>query len=164
MPGEDRTGFQSWRYRPEDKVVNTSFDHTVDRTMIAGSAVSHLQLYATEPILVTLPNREKEESCHITTFLSKGSSGAWMKEERDTSRGGAYLRCPVSTSVHFSLRNEGTRTSEYIRLCEGRESLSRIFKLFRAPGINSTEYKSHEREKALSSINHSNLSEVGVYQ
>ncbi len=29
---------------------------------------------------------------------------------------GAYLRCPVSTSVHFSLRNEGS--SVYIRLCE----------------------------------------------
>ncbi len=88
-------GNQSWRYRPEDKVVNTSFDHTVDRTMIAGSAVSHLQLYATEPILVTLPNWEKEESCHITTFLSKGSSGAWMKEERDnSSRGGSLPTLP----------------------------------------------------------------------
>ena len=60
MPGEDRTGFQSWRYRPEDKVVNTSFDHAVDRTMIAGSAMSHLHLYATEPILVTLPNWERK--------------------------------------------------------------------------------------------------------
>jgi hypothetical protein len=58
--------------------------------------------------------------------------------------------------VHFSLRNEGS--SEYIRLCEGRESLSKIFKLFRAPGINSTESKSHEREKALPSVNHSILS------
>ncbi len=50
----------------------------------------------------------------------------WMKEERDkTLSGGAYLRCPVSTSVHFSLRNEGY--SEYIRVCEGRESLSSNF-------------------------------------
>ncbi len=37
----------------------------------------------------------------------------WMKEVRDnTSRRGACLRCPVSTSVHFSLRNEGS--SEYM--------------------------------------------------
>ncbi len=36
-----------------------------------------------------------------------------MKEVRDnTSRRGAYLRCPVSTTVHFSLRNEGS--SEYM--------------------------------------------------
>jgi hypothetical protein len=46
----------------------------------------------------------------------------WMKEERDkTSSVGAYPRCPVSTSVHFSLRNEGF--SENIRVFEGRESL-----------------------------------------
>ncbi len=50
--------------------------------------------------------------------------------------GGANLRCPVSTSVHFSLRNEGS--SEYIQVCEGRESL-RILKLLRTPGIDSTE-------------------------
>ena len=35
--------------------------------------------------------------------------------------GGAYLRCPVFTTVHFSLCNEGS--SEYICVCEGRESL-----------------------------------------
>jgi hypothetical protein len=34
---------------------------------------------------------------------------------------GAYLRCPVFTTVHFSLRDEGS--SEYIQVCEGRESL-----------------------------------------
>ena len=35
--------------------------------------------------------------------------------------GGAYLRCPVFTTVQFSLRDEGS--SEYIQVCEGRESL-----------------------------------------
>jgi hypothetical protein len=47
----------------------------------------------------------------------------WMKEEKGIRhRGkGPYLRCPVSTSVQFSLRNEGS--SEYICVCEGRESL-----------------------------------------
>ncbi len=47
----------------------------------------------------------------------------WMKEEKGIRhRGeGAYLRCPVSTTVQFSLRNEGS--SEYICVCEGRESL-----------------------------------------
>jgi hypothetical protein len=49
-----------------------------------------------------------------------------MKEERDnTSRVGAP---PTSTSVHFSLRNEGS--SDYIRLCEGLESLSPNFITF----------------------------------
>jgi hypothetical protein len=52
--------------------------------------------------------------------------------------GGAYLRCPVSISVHFSLRNEGS--SEYIRVCEGRESLSPNFYAFIASSINSTEF------------------------
>jgi hypothetical protein len=42
--------------------------------------------------------------------------------------GGGYLRCPVFTSVHFSLRNEGS--SVYIHVCEGRESLSPNFKTF----------------------------------
>ncbi len=56
----------------------------------------------------------------------------WMKEVMvNTSRGGAYLRTPVSTSVHFSLRNEGS--SEYIRLCEGRESLSPNCQTFQDP-------------------------------
>ncbi len=55
-----------------------------------------------------------------------------MNEEMDnTSREGAYLRCPVSTSVHFSLRNEGS--SEYIRLCEGRERLRSNFQTFSGP-------------------------------
>ncbi len=38
---------------------------------------------------------------------------------------------PVSTSVHFSLRHEGS--SEYIRLCEGRESLFPNFQTFQDP-------------------------------
>ncbi len=52
-------------------------------------------------------------------FIFVGSKDAftgyipWMKEVLDnTSRGGAYLRCPVFTSVHFSLRNEGLRTPD----------------------------------------------------
>ncbi len=46
-----------------------------------------------------------------------------MKEEKGIRhRGeGAYLPCPVSTSVQFSLRNEGS--SEYICVCEVIESL-----------------------------------------
>ncbi len=57
----------------------------------------------------------------------------WMKEERDkTSRGGGLPALPaVSTSVHFSLRNEGS--SEHILLCEGRESLSPNFQTFLEP-------------------------------
>ncbi len=48
---------------------------------------------------------------------------SWMKEEKGIRhRGeGANLRCPVSTSVQFSLRDEGS--SENICVCEGRESL-----------------------------------------
>ncbi len=57
---------------------------------------------------------------------------AWMKEAMDnTSMVGVCLRCPLFISVHFSLRNEGS--SEYIRLCEGRESLSPNFQTFHDP-------------------------------
>ncbi len=50
----------------------------------------------------------------------------WMKEAMDnTSWGGVCLRCPVFISVHFSLRNKGS--SEYIRVCGGRESLRSNF-------------------------------------
>ncbi len=58
--------------------------------------------------------------CH---FLPLVDAQAWMKEEKGIRhRGeGAYLRCPFFTTVHFSLRNEGS--SEYICVCEGRESL-----------------------------------------
>jgi hypothetical protein len=56
----------------------------------------------------------------------------WMKEAMDnTSRVGVCLRCPVFISVHFSLHDEGS--SEYIRLCEGRESLSQNFQTFHDP-------------------------------
>jgi hypothetical protein len=56
-----------------------------------------------------------------------------MKEEKWIIHqgGGAYLRCPVSNSVQFSLHNEGS--SEYIRLCEGRESLCPNFQTFQDP-------------------------------
>ncbi len=51
----------------------------------------------------------------------------WMKEVKGIRHGGggAYLRCPVFTTVQFSLRDEGS--SEYIRVCEGREGLSPNF-------------------------------------
>ena len=45
--------------------------------------------------------------------------------------GGAYLSCPVFTTVQFSLRDEGS--SEYICLCEGREILSPNFQTFQDP-------------------------------
>ncbi len=50
-----------------------------------------------------------------------------MKEEKGIIHQGwgAHLGCPVFTSVHFSLRNEGS--SEYIWLWKGRESLSPNF-------------------------------------
>ena len=44
---------------------------------------------------------------------------------------GVYLRCPVFTTVQFSLRDEGS--SEYICLCEGREILSPNFQTFQDP-------------------------------
>ncbi len=53
-----------------------------------------------------------------------------MKEVKGIRHGGggAYLRCPVFTTVQFSLRDEGS--SEYICVCEGRESLSPNFQTF----------------------------------
>ncbi len=41
----------------------------------------------------------------------------WMKEVKGIRHGGggAYLHCPVFTTVQFSLRDEGS--SEYIRVC-----------------------------------------------
>jgi hypothetical protein len=58
---------------------------------------------------------------------------SWMKEEKGIiHRGeGAHLRCPVSTTVQFSLRNEGS--SEYMCLCEGRESLCPNFQTIQDP-------------------------------
>jgi hypothetical protein len=57
--------------------------------------------------------------------MDEGSEGD------NTSREGVYLRCPVFTTVQFSLRNEGS--SEYICLCEGREILSPNFQTFQDP-------------------------------
>jgi hypothetical protein len=59
-----------------------------------------------------------------------------MKEEKGIIHGGwgahrAHLRCPVSVSLQFSLRDEGS--SEYIRLWGGIESLSPNFKKFLGP-------------------------------
>ena len=75
---------------------------------------------------------------HSVTVLVAGIVGLfcqptpWMKEAMDnTSRVGVCLRCPVFISVHFSLHDEGS--SEYIRLCEGRESLSPNFQTFHDP-------------------------------
>ncbi len=56
--------------------------------------------------------------------LTKSSTGKTMDEGSKGIRhggGGANLRCPVFTTVHFSLRDEGS--SEYIQVCGGRESL-----------------------------------------
>jgi hypothetical protein len=57
----------------------------------------------------------------LRPFSGEGKLCPWMKEVIGIRHGGggANLRCPVSTSVHFSLRNEGS--SEYIQVCEGRE-------------------------------------------
>jgi hypothetical protein len=72
------------------------------------------------------------------SFLEIHISEPWMKEVRDKTWGrGAYLRCPVFTTVHFSLHDEGS--SEYIRVCEGRESLRPNFKLLRTPAIDSID-------------------------
>jgi hypothetical protein len=72
---------------------------------------------------------------HELLFFNRWSAvlQPWMKEEKwIIHRGwGAYLCCPVSISVHFSLRNEGS--SEYICLCGGIESLSPNFKTFKDP-------------------------------
>ncbi len=67
--------------------------------------------------------------CHwlIIPHLPHG----WRKKGIIHRGVGVYLRCPVSTSVHFNLRNEGS--SEYIRVCEGRESLSPNFQTFSDP-------------------------------
>jgi hypothetical protein len=50
--------------------------------------------------------------------------------------GGANLRCLVSSTVHFSLRNEGS--SVYILVCDavtGERARAKILKLL-TPGIN----------------------------
>ncbi len=49
---------------------------------------------------------------HITVGIAP-----WMKEVKGIRHGGggAYLRCPVFTTVQFSLHDEGS--SEYIRVC-----------------------------------------------
>jgi hypothetical protein len=70
----------------------------------------------------------------IARLLSQVGVIPWMKEEKGIiHRGeGAHLRCPVSTTVQFSLRNEGS--SEYMQtLCEGRESLCPNFQTFQDP-------------------------------
>jgi hypothetical protein len=75
-------------------------------------------------------NRRKQNDQKF--HLSTAAVFPWMKEAMDnTSRVGVCLRCPVFISVHFSLRNEGS--SEYIRLCEGGESLSPNFQTFHDP-------------------------------
>jgi hypothetical protein len=57
----------------------------------------------------------------------------WMKEVKGIRhRGrGAYLRCPVFTTVQLSLHDEGS--SEYICLCAGREILRPNFQTFQDP-------------------------------
>ncbi len=53
---------------------------------------------------------------------------AWMKEVvRDNHRGGgACLRCPVSTSVHFSLCNEGSSEYMCVKGERGGENIYRV--------------------------------------
>jgi hypothetical protein len=61
---------------------------------------------------------------YVTYFMFIRSLSTSMDEGSKGIRhggGGAHLRCPVFTTVHFSLRDEGS--SEYIQVCEGRESL-----------------------------------------
>jgi hypothetical protein len=77
-----------------------------------------------------------ETASHLdsnVSFLLSGLQDPWMKEVKGIRhRGrGVYLRCPVFTTVQFSLRNEGS--SEYICLCEGREILSPNFQTFQDP-------------------------------
>jgi hypothetical protein len=59
----------------------------------------------------------------LTVHFFNPVSQSWMKEVKGIRHGGggAYLRCPVFTTVQFSLHDEGS--SEYIRVCEERESL-----------------------------------------
>jgi len=52
---------------------------------------------------------------------------AWMKEVMDnTSRRGACLRSPVSTSVHFSFRNEGSSEYMCVKGERGGENIYRV--------------------------------------
>ncbi len=63
----------------------------------------------------------------MVTKNEGGGEEPWMKEVKGIRHGGggAYLRCPVFTTVQFSLHDEGS--SEYIRVCKGKESLSPNF-------------------------------------
>jgi hypothetical protein len=91
------------------------------------STVHMLEVYFNLLFLYHILYVDTFQSCFFRSHLR-----AWMKEAMDnTSRVGVCLRCPVFISVHFSLRNEGS--SEYIRLCEGRESLSPNFQTFHDP-------------------------------
>jgi hypothetical protein len=79
---------------------------------------------AARHLFVRIPNNRSQGSRERGPGVGDGGGKEpWMKEEKGIRhRGeGAYLRCPVSTSVQFSLRDEGS--SEYICVCEGRESL-----------------------------------------
>jgi hypothetical protein len=69
---------------------------------------------------------EKDRISRATCSKVSCKSMIWSMDEgreRDkTSRGGGLPTLPsLYTSVQFSLRNEGS--SEYICVCEGRESL-----------------------------------------
>ncbi len=53
---------------------------------------------------------------HVCQAAQFGETMDEGSETDKTLRGGAYLRCPVFTTVQFSPRNEGS--SEYIRVWE----------------------------------------------
>ena len=83
--------------------------------------------YENNNIVLMSINRGKNSAKSHPLYFS------WMKEVKGIRhRGrGVYLRCPVFTTVQFSLRDEGS--SEYICLCEGREILSPNFQTFQDP-------------------------------
>jgi hypothetical protein len=61
--------------------------------------------------------------------MDKGRKGYYIEGGGGEGTDGPMMS--VSTSVHFSLRNDGS--SEYICLCEGLESLSTNFQSFQNP-------------------------------
>jgi hypothetical protein len=71
--------------------------------------VGNIPTYITQQLALFCPHIPSLANMDINIYLHP-----WMKEEKGIRhRGeGAYLCCPVFTTVHFSLGNEGS--SEYI--------------------------------------------------
>jgi hypothetical protein len=59
----------------------------------------------------------------------------WRKKGIIHRGGGGYLRCPVFTSVHFSLHSEGSSVYCTSACVKGERAWAQILKLF-TPGIN----------------------------